>query len=198
MWAPAYASAAELAAWLGVDNTDAELELAAEAASRAIDKACNRQFGQDATARFYTPVWQRDRYWIESDDLVAGEPVVIERLDESDAPIDTITNYVLTPRNAPADGRPYSRIELGRGVSVSDPLRVTATWGWANVPPAIRAACLIQAGRIWGRRETPAAPLTSLVVDDAQLGWAATAKEVDADVMAMIRPYINTRSWVVA
>lgn len=194
-WQPSYASAAELATWLNVENTGAELALATEAASRAIDQACNRQFGHDTAARLYTPYLHRDRYWVDVDDVV-GDDVVIETLDETGNPVDTITDFILTPRNATADGRPYSRIELSRGVTATDPLRITATWGWSAIPGAVKLACLTQAGRFYGRRESPAGPLTSHVVDDVRRGWAAGKQELDADVAAAIAPY--RRLWSAA
>jgi hypothetical protein len=63
-WAPSYASTEELAAFVRVGDTadDAQLALALATASRAIDQATDRQFGQAPApvARFYpAPRWDR-------------------------------------------------------------------------------------------------------------------------------------------
>ena len=51
-WAPAYATATELKAFVRIDDSfdDAEIGLALEGASRVIDKATDRQFGVLAAA----------------------------------------------------------------------------------------------------------------------------------------------------
>jgi hypothetical protein len=77
-WAPAYATPEELAHYMSdASATDtAELTLAVETASRSVDRACNRQFGQvDAPqARYYTARYEsRRRQWvIDTDDFATN------------------------------------------------------------------------------------------------------------------------------
>ncbi|MGV0600084.1 hypothetical protein ABQE42_10610 [Mycolicibacterium pulveris] len=180
MWAPAYAVADELASWLGVPNEDTEqLTLAIDAASRAIDRACGRQFGStDSQTRYYTPEWHRDRWTVSVDDICT-EPVV-----EVDG---TVVDVTLLPRNAPANGRPWTRIEY---TGPRGEVAVTAEFGWATVPYPIMYATLVQASRFYDRRENIAGALNRHRVDDVEYGWAAAGnQELDADVLASVSPY---------
>jgi hypothetical protein len=197
-WSPPYATPAELAGWL--ITADAVLEavplaLAIESASRAIDKATGRQFGQVSApeVRYYTP--QRDprsRVWYASfDDVQTVTGLVIEVDD------DEVTEYQLTPRNSVAKGRPFTGIEYRHHHSPDSELTVTARWGWDAVPDAVKAATLMQAGRIYDRRENPGGSLIGKVVDDVNYRWSSTAAvELDADVLTSIAPF--RRLWAAA
>ena len=182
-WKPSYASAAELQSWLGIPSTDPELDLAIAAASRAIDTATGRQFGTATATRFYTP----DRGIVDIADTFDVDMVVLV----DGAPIE----YTPLPRNAPADGRPWTQLK----VSVCGEVAVTAEFGWPEVPEAVVLATLIQAGR-WFQRKgdvtgAPAGPLTSYTVDDVSVAWSVSApQDLDADVLAAIAPY--RKLWV--
>ncbi len=195
-WAPAYCTPSELQSWLGSGDI-AELALAAEAASRAIDTATGRQFGlvDEAEPRFYEPEWHRNHWYLNIDDLMTDESLVIETVDINGDVVNTLTG-VLTPRNAAPVGKPWTRIELVPGSPVwGDLIRVTAKWGWTNVPNAIKMATLIQASRWYARRDNVGGQLTGLQVDDVRYGWAAGQNtELDPDVLASIAPY--RKLWV--
>jgi hypothetical protein len=64
-WAPDYITTAELKSFLGINDAidDAQLAIAITAASRAVDRVTNRQFGQVAAAeaRLYTPKFDCSR-----------------------------------------------------------------------------------------------------------------------------------------
>lgn len=95
------------------------------------------------------------------------------------------------PRNAPANGRPWTRLEVaGRGE-----VAVTGEFGWPEVPDAIKLATLIQAGRFYGRRVSVGGPLSGERIDDVAYTYGTTT-ELDADVAVSIADYI--RSWYVA
>lgn len=199
-WQPSYASAAELADWLGVPDEGPELDLACEAASRAIDKACNRQFGlvDDPEIRWYTAEWHRDRWLITIDDLMTAIGLVIELENGSE-----ITDYKLTPINAAPMGRPWTRIEVAPSSAVKPDgslhgVKVTARYGWTNVPNAIKQACLGQAAIFYSRRENVGGMLTKRQVDDVEYGWSAprAGHELDSDVLLSISGY--RRLWVAA
>lgn len=194
---PQYASADDLAEWLGVDE-DPQLELVVEAASRAIDKACNRQFGLAGAAesRWYKAEYHRDRWLIPIDDLMTTNDLTIEVDNDQDGtPEAEITAYKLTPVNAAANGRPWTRIEVLPSSTVKpnglrNGVRVSARWGWTNVPSAIKYATLVQAARFHDRRHNIGGTLTSQQIDDVSMGWAASANhDLDCDVLASIAPY---------
>ncbi|MFA5711859.1 hypothetical protein [Mycolicibacterium sp.] len=193
-WQPSYASAAELAAWLGVES-DAHHAAATEAASRAIDACCGRQFGQTSSSefRYYRTYHDREHWAVDIDDLMTDTSLTVT--DENGT---ELTEFTLWPRNAAAEGKPWRRIEFPRGVTVRGEVKIAARWGWANIPNAIKQATLIQAARFYDRRQNVAGPLTSFSVDDVSQGWAAGGgSDVDADVARMIRPY-KRLAWVAA
>ncbi|MCV7039697.1 phage gp6-like head-tail connector protein [Mycolicibacterium moriokaense] len=188
-----------MAGWLGVPNEGTELALACESASRAIDKACNRQFGlvSSPEARWYTAEWYRDRWLITIDDLMTITGLVVELENGDD-----ITEYKLTPINAAPTGRPWTRIEVSPSSAVQPNgtphgVKVTAKYGWTAVPNAIKQATLIQGARFYDRRENVGGMLTKQHVDDVEYGWAANAgQELDSDVALSLSGY--RRLWAAA
>lgn len=192
-WAPAYATGAELATWLGVENTGTELGLAAESASRAIDQATGRQFGllSSSEFRWYTPQWWKDRWSVDIDDLMTEASLSIE----TDAG-EPVTHYKLLPLNGSAKGQPWTRIEIlpASPVQPRGDVKIAARWGWTAVPQAIKLATLVQAARWYDRKASPTGVLAKNLVDDVEVGWRAQRQELDDDVLAMVRPY--RKLWV--
>lgn len=177
-WAPPYATASDLQSWLGGGDT-AELALAVEAASRAIDRATGRQFGSVTATRFYVP----DRGVVDiADTFDAG--LIVEFNGE---PVE----FTPLPRNAPADGQPWTQLR----VAVSGEISVIGEFGWPTVPDAIKLATLIQAARFYSRRQNVGGPLSAERVDDVAYTYGATT-ELDTDVAASIADYV--RPWYVA
>lgn len=192
MWAPAYASAAELASHLGV-STDPQMAPATEAASRAIDKACGRQFGllSSSEFRWYAADYYRGAWTVDIDDLMTTTGLTVQTVDAAGTPVAEITDYLLTPRNAASVGRPWTRLEILPGSPVKPDrhgVQVTARWGWTTVPGPIKFATLIQAALLYERRRNVSGPLTSERVDDVAYTYGAAA-DLDTDVAGMIAPY---------
>lgn len=200
-WAPDYATAAELAAYvrIGDTNDDVQLGLALTAASRAIDRTCRRQFGKvaAATARYYTARVDAvtGRWAVDIDDLMTTTDLAIAVDTAADGTYpDTLTDYTLTPRNAAADGEPWTTILVGPDATVAPStldggVRVTAVWGWSAVPDTIKQACLLQASRLLGRRDAPFGVAGS---PESGAETRLLAK-VDPDVAVLLRHY--TRRW---
>lgn len=200
-WAPAYASTAELRAYLripaGDTADDTHIDLAAEAASRAIDHHCNRQFGQITTAeaRVYTPRWDRHRLrWvIETDDISTTDDLAIMVDDDDDETFDlAVDDYRLHPFNASELGRPWERIIVDPDstnipVNAEGSVEVTAEWGWSAVPDTIKNACLLQGARFWQRQQAPFG-----VAGSPELGSELRLlQKVDVDVAVMLRPFVR-------
>ncbi len=166
-WAPDYVTPEELAAYVHTDVEEDRIELtvACTAGSRAVDRVTYRQFGQTtAEARFYTPQWsvKRGQWVIECDDLFAV-PTQIDVDTAGDGTYTTsvdLAGAVMLPANNPAKGRPYERVALRSGLSVFRPLcaesaRLTALWGWSEVPTAVSLGARLQASRFFARRNSP-------------------------------------------
>lgn len=177
-WKPPYCTASELQSWLGGGDT-AELALAVEAASRAIDRATGRQFGSATATRFYTP----DRGIVDIHDTFDADAVV----QVGGVPVE----YTPLPRNAPADGRPWTQLK----VSVRDEVSVTAEFGWPEIPGAVKYACLVQGARFYDRRQNTSGPLTSERIDDVAYGYGSST-DLDSDVATSLADY--HRRWYVA
>jgi hypothetical protein len=160
-WRPDYITLDQLKDYKTIDDDvdDAELQTAISAASRAIDKATNRQFGKvDAPiARVYRAWFNCDRgRWVVSiDDLQSTSGLVVTIGGT------VVTKYTLEPRNAVADGLAWTSLVLGLDAeampSSGDEYEVTAAapWGWAAVPDAVVEACYIQSHRFANRRDSP-------------------------------------------
>lgn len=158
-WAPDYCTSTELKAWVRVSDTvdDAQLSLAITAASRAVDDHCGRQFGSAAGTRYYRAEYRESRgLWVVPiDDLMnlSGLAVTVDGTDIG-------SSYVLEPRNAAAEGRPYTRLVVDSAAAafpegVEDDVAVAATWGWSAVPSAVKLATMLQAHRFVSRRDSP-------------------------------------------
>jgi hypothetical protein len=167
-WAPSYVSADELAAYVRIPDSadDTEIDYAIAAASRAIDKATNRQFGRTVgvEARYYTArKLQALGMWsIKVDDLMPGatEAEVSFDTDGDLTWSDEIDPFLAYPLNAAAEGCPWTRLLVPKTNTVqptdaSGAVRVVAQWGWDAVPVPVVQACLMQASRLLSRRDSP-------------------------------------------
>lgn len=168
-WKPSYVSTAELRKFARISDNDddTELDFAIAAASRAVDNHTHRQFGllDDAEARYYPAEWdrRRKRWIIEIDDLMDDTGLTVNAdLDDDGTYDDEIDDYRLEPRNAEAKDRPWTRImvkpdsEHRPGGNENDLVEVNATFGWSDVPDAVKKATLLQANRFHFRRFSPA------------------------------------------
>lgn len=201
-WAPDYASVATLKSALRITDTDddAELTLALSGASRAIDGHCGRQFGQLAApaARYYTARWDdgRRRWIVVLDDLmtVTGLEVhtapTVEGVWDTELTVDT--DFHLAPRNRPADGLPWTLLIAAEGTTLpcaEDAIRVTATWGWSEVPDVVVQATILQATRLFRRKDAPFG-----VAGSPEVGSEVRLlSRLDPDVALLVAPL--RRAW---
>lgn len=158
-WKPDYITSAELTAFARTDSADdAEAATIVTTVSRAVDKHCNRQFGQVAAAeqRFYTPRWNRRRcLWIvDIDDLMTTTGLIVA------TSTGTITEFDLEPRNAAAEGVPWTKIVIRKANTVTikgedNEFQPTGKWGWSGIPVPVKQASKLQGSRLLARRESP-------------------------------------------
>jgi hypothetical protein len=198
-WAPDYATTAELRDFLRITDSDddTELDLAIAAASRAVDTDTNRQFGVVGSAeeRFYTGRWDshRCRWVVDIDDLMSTTGFAAETQDSDGDTVGSIDDYFLEPRNAAAKGRPWRLLVVKPDSSFKptgrqDEVAVTALWGWTAVPDTVKQATLLQASRLFARRNSPYG-----VAGSPDLGSELRLlARVDPDVSVALRSY---RRW---
>lgn len=187
---PDYVTSAELKSYVRISDLvdDTEVALAIAAASRAVDRACGRQFGVTDTvqSRFYTAEHDRSsgRWLIGIDDVMTQTGLSVD-VDGA-----AITEFDLKPSNAAADGRPWTEIlvkssSATRPTSAADGVKVTATFGWTAVPTAIKQATLMQASRLLSRRDSPFG-----VAGSPEMGSELRLlAKLDPDVAVTIAPY---------
>lgn len=205
-WAPDYCTPDELKAFVRIadDLDDDQVALAVSAASRAVDQATGRQFGLVAApeARAFVPRFDalRMRWTVDIDDLMTASGLGVAFDEVADGTFSAaITDYVLRPANAAAEGRPWTELAVrtSSAVQPSGPdasVQVTARWGWTTVPGAVQEATLLQASRLLARRDSPYGVAGS---PDAGSEVRLLAR-VDPDVAVALRLYRRRRRVVFA
>ena len=160
-----YATLAEFKSSIGItDSTDdTPLQSCLDAADQLINNYVDTKVGFGVTSS------QTRYYTAQRFDFVLTDPIVTVTALATD--IDGTGNYtqtwsandyVLAPRNAALDSRPYTEIDTSPFSSavLNFPtgyleVKVTGTFGWPSVPAAVKQAALIQAGAIWSSRTAP-------------------------------------------
>lgn len=197
-WKPKYITSEEMKAFKrSSDVSDVHLGYAIEAASRAIDIACNRQFGKvDAPEqRFYTARFDRERrrWVVPIDDLMSMSGFAAETQDADGNTVGTISAYFLESRNAAQEGKPWTQLMVRPNSAVVptgavNEVAITALWGWTAIPEGVRNACRLQTSRLDARRESPYG-----VAGSPDLGnELRLLARLDADVEVMVAPF---RRW---
>lgn len=140
-------------------SDDLLLQSALDAAEEMINEYCQRSFAVasvTATARQYTPHTGIEQV-LRIHDCIAVTSVV-----ENGATVDS-SGYTLEPLNAlgwSGQAIPYQQLRRYTGAWAFDygkpTVTVTARWGWAATPEAVRTATLIIAKDIAQQRNTMA------------------------------------------
>lgn len=170
---------------------DALILKALTAASRGIDDRCGRRFDLDetATTRTFNPrdrvVRQEDGDLVLIDDIGTLTGLVVEVGSGSSWTAVGSSDYETYPDNCLVENKPVEGLLL-LSWPITSPqlrLRVTARWGWPAVPATISEATLIQASRLFARKDSP----------DGVLGtseWGVVRlSRVDPDVRDMTEHY---------
>lgn len=186
-----------------VDASDAWTERDEESAgacllaiSRAVDKWCRVKRGEFAptaagVVRYFTAEWP-DRL-----DVPALRSVSEIATDENNTGtygrVWGPSDYLLGPDNAAEDDEPYTCIERdsrsssGRWsfpVGVRRGVRVTGAWGWAETPPDVVEAVLLEAAHQIHQSQTPTA-----VVASAELGRYMVEPAWMPKTITLLMPY---------
>lgn len=153
-----YATVGEYRRAVGASDTadDAAIEAVLEAASRLVDAAAHRTFGLDATASALdldgsgTP-----RLWLPRDAGVISSVAVDT---DADGTYELVLpagadGYLTEPRH-PTEAWPAEALLLGPRAPIAVwpegllTVRVTARWGWPEVPAAVRQATILVARQL--------------------------------------------------
>lgn len=175
-----YTTLDELKAHLHVGDSseDVVLTIVNEAISEAINGYCGRRFWADDEA--VERVFRADNpVELDVPDFFDAESLIVETDDNSDGTYETTwsaADYQLEPLNSDVEGRPWRQIVAidariwPTGVWLSGSpfrhatyptrlrracVRITAKWGWPAVPSSVKEAQLLQAARIFKRKDAP-------------------------------------------
>lgn len=200
-----------------LDDPDSPVEtLALEAAARAIDRACGRDFRPPpvaVAARYFTPLtrpaldpinyattaypaaWYRHAI-LPIDDVfdLTGMIVSFDVSGNGDY-TQAITAYRAGPQSAASRGMPYTKLIFDSGVYpplYEESVEVKALWGWTDPPNTIVHANLIQAARFLKRRDAPFG-----VAGSPEMGnELRLLAKLDPDVALMVAAF--KRNWAAA
>lgn len=195
----AYVTLAELKTFVGVPDTgdDTTLQWALDASSEQVDAFTGRRFTADGAGvvRYYAATTSTTVY---VDPLQTTTDLAVAVDTDGNGTFDDTfvldTDYRLAPFNAPALSRPWTSLEAITGNTFPEGdrrVRVTARWGWTAVPASVKQATLIQASRLWKRKDSPYGVAGSPEFGNELRLLAA----LDPDVQALLRPYRHT--WAV-
>lgn len=165
------------------------LNAAIEAASRSVDDFCGRRFALDATAtaRVYNPAGRLYYDEFIVDDIGSTTGLVVETGNASDGWTAVTTSIETSPDNAIVQGDSITGLVNldGWAFGRNDRVRVTAKWGFPAVPAQVGQATLIQAARLYKRKESPEG-----VLGNAEWGSIRLSR-VDPDVAALVARFVR-------
>jgi hypothetical protein len=174
------------------DDTSRDVLLASalDAASQGIDRACGRRFWLDETPiqRTFNPrrrlVAEVDGQLLLTDDIGSTEDMVVEV--GAGASYQAVTDYETWPENALADEQPVTGLLRVFDIWAVTGMRVriTTRFGWPVVPGPVTEAALIQAQRLYRRKDSPEG-----VAASSEWGVVRVSRR-DPDVWNLIEPYI--------
>lgn len=194
-----YCSVAQLRQHFGDEGsnlTEALLERAINATSRAIDAYCGRRFWQDAAAQ---PKVYRcdDGYEAEVDDIATTTGLTVATDTTGDGTYATTwsaSDYQLEPLNADTDSAAHAWwriVAVGTQLfpvhARRTTLRVTAKYGWSEIPPAVEEACILRAAALFKRKES----ITG-VAGFGEFGVVRIGRN-DPDVVNLLGDFIKIR-----
>jgi len=192
-----YATLVDVKAALRItDNLDDTLlETAIESASRMIDSYTARTFSNAGTA-------VRNFAATDALNLIIDDAISVTTVQSTDEIGDTYTtwtanDYQLEPLNSRSDGlyMPYTGIRAVNDytwpvVDQQALCRITAVWGWAAVPTAIKQATIIQSSRLFKRLDSPLG-----VLGMGDLGQIRVSRYLDPDVEQLAMPFRIMRNF---
>lgn len=182
---------------MGVSFADYDAMLAISAASRGIDEYTGRQFFSSTGTRYFTPT---EPGFLEIEDLISG---TVMSDDDGDGVFETTwvanTDYMLSPLNAAADGKPYEQLRVHPNSSARLPcwprsVSVVGTFGWSACPDPVKTATILMAARLMKRAREAPFGIVGLGIDNV----AVRISRTDPDIAFLLDPYIRGSGVMIA
>lgn len=202
-----YVDKEDLKAYIGLSGSgqDNNIDNAINAACRQIDAICDRYFYQDETvnAKYYSPT---NDFFLFTDDISTTTGLVVQLDTTDNGTYDTTltleTDFTLKPYNPKTYqignttyNWPYTEIEILATRSserfdrlIQKNVKIQAKFGFPKIPEAISQATLIQATRLWKRKDTP-----FNVYGNEQTGTIELFNKMDPDAKELIKGYIKRK-----
>lgn len=191
---PLYATLADLKDRLKITDTDRDTVLARNlaAASRSIDKTCGRRFWLDpsAVARILNPkgrtVLDEDGWHLLTADIGDVDDLVVQT-GRTGSWSDITAQIEAEPTDALDQLRPVTsllRINGAWPCGGGQRVQVTARWGWPAVPDEVQEATVLQASRLFKRKDSPEG-----VMGSAEWGVIRLSRR-DPDVYGLIESFV--------
>jgi hypothetical protein len=192
-----YATLTDVKAALRIQDSldDSLLETAIESASRMIDSYTARTFSNAGTAT-------RNFAATDAINLIIDDAISVTTVQSTDEVGDTYVtwganDFQLEPLNSRSDGlyMPYTGIRAVGDytwpvVDQQALCRITAVWGWAQVPTAIKQATIIQSSRLFKRLDSPLG-----VLGMGDMGQIRVSRYLDPDVEQLAMPFRIMRNF---
>lgn len=186
-----YVTLEELKVWLeaegdDTDGFDADIALAVEAASRAIDGYKSSFYYAVNGTRYFSARLGEQSVAIAN--LASLTSLALD-FDNSGGYATAWTQgaeFWLSPDGATEDGFPFTSIDLRsarRFPRHARAIRVTGEFGWPAVPANVKQAAKLLAARLFKRREVPYA---ILAIAAAEMVTAARLGRIDPDVAFLL------------
>jgi hypothetical protein len=198
----AYITADELREYIGSDTTNFEglADSAVTVASQKVDAMCDRTFTPDstATARVFDPL---NTWCAPVDDFWTTTGLIVKTDDGGNGTYSTTwtlnTDFILAPNNGRQGGItgwPYTEIRplnsrgfyTWFGIRRPPFIQVTAKWGWAAVPDAVKIASLMLAAQTFKMKDAP----DGYVGLD---GWGPVRIKENPAVRDILSPYMRAQ-----
>ena len=170
-------------------TADDLLAQALTAASRAVEQYCDGRvfyLADNVSARTFPgrrTICTPDGYRLMVDDIGDDTDLVAEVGDGTTWT--ELTDVEFYPDNALDKGLAIEGLVSQTDWSAYRRARVTASWGWPSVPAAVKQATLLQASRLYRRKDSPEG-----VAGSSEWGLIRVPN-LDPDVKALLAPYVN-------
>lgn len=165
---------------------DDQIDRVLNAATTEVNNICHRRFdlAEEQSARLFAAI---DPVLLLVDDFAMPEGVIVETSDGSTWTTVDEDDYQFEPLNSLRDGMPWALTRIV-GLNVQWPVyrkarvRVTAQWGWLQVPDPIVEATILMCVRTLKRPDAP------FGITYGELG-AIQVQSSDPDIRMKLEPY---------
>jgi hypothetical protein len=185
-----YVTLDDLRTYIGVaDNLDDDTLLIAQtAADQMVDAYCGRSFAAAGTATSTRVYTAEAGQYVEIDDAATVTLVEVD-VDGAYSPLQS-DEWFAVPPNGVRFGQPWPATGVRTvgstylPTTIQNGVRVTAAWGWPSTPEVVKHAALMQAARLFKRRDSVMG-----LAGSPETGFLYLSRSMDPDVQMLLGPW---------